>query len=141
MIANLFVDTNILIYIALPLPAERDKALRAAAIFDNATVCFSVQVFQEFYVQATRVSRGNRLTHQEATALITAWKRYPVQEITLELLDRALIAKERWGLSYWDAAIIEAARLQGCAEVLSEDMADGQSYEGVHVVNPFAWGR
>jgi predicted nucleic acid-binding protein len=30
-------------------------------------------------------------------------------------------ARERFELSCWDAAIIEAARLIGCREVLSED--------------------
>jgi predicted nucleic acid-binding protein len=36
-----------------------------------------------------------------------------------------------------DAAIIEAARAQGCPEVLSEDLNDGQDYDGVLVHNPF----
>lgn len=98
----------------------------------------SVQVLQEFYVQATRASRANRLSHLEAMEFIQLWKRFPIQEITLGVLDAALIARERYGISYWDAAIIEAARAQGCREVLSEDLADGQDYAGVRVVNPFA---
>ena len=40
-------------------------------------------------------------------------------------------------LSYWDAAIIEAARTLGCTHVLSEDLSDGQDYGGVQVTNPF----
>ncbi|HLK77816.1 MAG TPA: hypothetical protein VKU77_29725 [Streptosporangiaceae bacterium] len=40
-------------------------------------------------------------------------------------------------LSYWDAAIIEAARALGCAHVLSEDLNDGQDYGGVRVADPF----
>jgi predicted nucleic acid-binding protein len=40
-------------------------------------------------------------------------------------------------LSYWDAAILEAARSLGCAVVLSEDLSDGQDYDGVRVENPF----
>jgi predicted nucleic acid-binding protein len=49
----------------------------------------------------------------------------------------ALEARERFQLSYWDAAIIEAARALGCAQVLSEDLNDSQDYAGVRVVNPF----
>jgi predicted nucleic acid-binding protein len=49
----------------------------------------------------------------------------------------ALDARERFQLSYWDAAIIEAARAMGCAHVLSEDLNDGQDYAGVRVTNPF----
>jgi len=41
------------------------------------------------------------------------------------------------GLSCWDAAIVEAARLLGCEQVLSEDLADGRNYDGMVVVNPF----
>jgi predicted nucleic acid-binding protein len=40
-------------------------------------------------------------------------------------------------MSYWDGAIVEAARVLGCKVVLSEDLNAGQSYDGVRVVNPF----
>jgi predicted nucleic acid-binding protein len=70
--------------------------------------------------------------------LIASWTRYPIQETTLDLVDRALAAKARWEISYWDASILEAARMMDCAEVLSEDLADGQDYGGVRVTNPFA---
>jgi predicted nucleic acid-binding protein len=46
--------------------------------------------------------------------------------------------KERFGISYWDSAIIEAARALGCSTVLSEDLNSGGDYGGVTVVNPFA---
>jgi predicted nucleic acid-binding protein len=41
------------------------------------------------------------------------------------------------GLSYWDAAIVAAARALGCRELLSEDMSHGQEINGVTIVNPF----
>jgi predicted nucleic acid-binding protein len=41
------------------------------------------------------------------------------------------------GQNDWDAAIIEASRAMGCAEVLSEDLGDGQDYAGIRVTNPF----
>ena len=49
----------------------------------------------------------------------------------------ALDARQRFQLSYWDAAIIEASRALGCTHVLSEDLSDGQDYGGVQVTNPF----
>jgi predicted nucleic acid-binding protein len=48
-----------------------------------------------------------------------------------------MAARERYGLSYWDAAIIEAARFLGCDEVLSEDLNHGQNFDGSLAVNPF----
>ncbi len=50
----------------------------------------------------------------------------------------ALAAKVRFQISFWDAAIIEAARAAGCDQVLSEDLNSGQDYGGFSVVNPFA---
>jgi predicted nucleic acid-binding protein len=49
----------------------------------------------------------------------------------------ALDTRQRFQLSYWDAAIIEASRAMGCTQVLSEDLTDGQDYGGVRVANPF----
>jgi predicted nucleic acid-binding protein len=51
----------------------------------------------------------------------------------------AFAASARLQLSYGDAAVIEAARLQGRGQVLSEDLSAGQDYGGVRVTNPFAW--
>jgi len=51
-------------------------------------------------------------------------------------LTAALDTRQRFRLSYLDAAIIEASRAMGCAEVLSEDLGDGQDYAGIRVTNP-----
>lgn len=133
-----FLDTNILLYRVSCDPKEAGKRVIAADLLQCDDLALSVQVLQEFYVQATRTSRKNRLSHEEAAALIESWKRFRLQEVTVALFDSALRAKKRWQLSYWDAAIIEAARLQGCDTVLSEDLNDGQDFEGVLVLNPFS---
>lgn len=133
-----FVDTNIFLYRISSDPLEEDKRSVAAKILNADDLSVSVQVFQEFYVQATRPSRSGALFHEEAFALIESWKRFSVQEITLELLETAVKAKDRWRLSYWDAAIIEAARLMKCETLYSEDLNPGQNFDGVTVVNPFA---
>jgi predicted nucleic acid-binding protein len=49
----------------------------------------------------------------------------------------ALDVTARHGLSYWDVAIIAAARAMGCRELMSEDMTHGREVEGVTIVNPF----
>jgi predicted nucleic acid-binding protein len=136
-----FVDTNVLLYRVSEDSAERDKAEVAANLLQAADLAFSVQVLQEFYVQATRPTRANRLTSDEARALIESWLRYPVQELNVAILRAATAACQRFQISYWDAAIIEAARALGCKEVLSEDLNAGQRYGGIRVVNPFATRR
>jgi predicted nucleic acid-binding protein len=132
-----FVDTNVLLYAVSRDPEEEDKAARANAILAAGDVALSVQVLQEFYVQATRESRSDPLTHEQATKLVEAFLRFTVVEITTELMLAAMATRRRFGISYWDAAILEAARALGCTVVLSEDLSDGEDYAGVRVENPF----
>ncbi len=132
-----FVDSNILIYAISTVSDERKKSERALTILEEADLATSVQVLQEFYVQATRDMRRDRISHADAVAFIQALWAFPVQELTVNVLQSALATKHRYQISYWDAAIIEAARALGCREVLSEDLSDGQDYGGVRVVNPF----
>ena len=70
--------------------------------------------------------------------LIESFRRFPVQDITSGIMTAAQDAPQRFQLSYWDAAIIEASRAMGCTQILSEDLSDGQDYGGVLVTNPFA---
>lgn len=135
-----FADTNILLYAISRDPAERTKAHRANEILDGGNVGLSVQVLQEFYVQATRASREDAITHEQATGLVEAWRRFPVQDLTVEVMVAAFETRQRFGISYWDAAIIEASRALGCAVVLSEDLDADTDYAGVHVQNPFVEG-
>ena len=131
-----FVDTNVLLYAISTNPEHLQKRVRASSLLASGDLGLSTQVLQEFYVQATRPSRPRPLSHADAAGLVFAFSRFPVQPTTLELVYAAISTKVRFGLSYWDAAIIEAARLQGCGDVLSEDMSHGHDYDGVRVTNP-----
>jgi predicted nucleic acid-binding protein len=137
MTAKRFVDTNILLYAISKAPDERNKAQAALEILQSDDLCLSVQVLEEFYVQATRESKADRLSHEQAASLVEAYLRFPVQEKTVSLLQAALVAKKRFVLSYWDASVIEAARALSCRTLLTEDMNDGQDYDGVIIENPF----
>jgi predicted nucleic acid-binding protein len=132
-----FLDTNILLHSISRNPAEATKRARAITIIDGGDNALSVQVLQEFYVQATRPSRPDAIPHDIATGLIRTWLRFKVQEITVAIMSEALRIKSHHGFSYWDAAIIAAARALGCREVCSEDMSHGREVEGTTILNPF----
>ena len=132
-----FLDTNVLLYAISSRPEEHHKAERATALLRERDLALSVQVLQEFYVQATRPTRAVALDHETAVRFITSLKRFPVQDITQAVFESALTMRERWGLSYWDAAIVAAARSLGCDTVLTEDLQHGQELDGVRVVDPF----
>ena len=65
------------------------------------------------------------------------YRRWHISPLSWVNASAALDARQRFQLSYWDAAIIEASRAMGCMQVLSEDLNDGQDYGGVRVANPF----
>jgi predicted nucleic acid-binding protein len=132
-----FIDTNILLYSISRDLAETSKRDIAVALLDTENIALSVQVLQEFYVQATRATRPDALAHEIAVGLMRTWLRFKVQETTLPVMINALEIKVRYGLSYWDAAIVAAARALGCHELLSEDMSHGREVEGVTINNPF----
>lgn len=137
MSARHFLDTNVLLYSISKDSDEAPKKERAIALLEADGGGLSVQVLQEFYVQATRVTRPDPLPHEIAAGLIRTWMRFAVQDVTTSILTRALAIKVSHGFSYWDSAIIAAARALGCRELYSEDMADGREVEGVLIINPF----
>jgi predicted nucleic acid-binding protein len=132
-----FLDTNILLYSISRDPAEAAKRERAIALLERDDWRLSVQVLQEFYVQATRPSRLDALPHDIAAGLVRAWLRFRVQDTTPALVAAALDIMSRYGFAYWDAAIVAAALAQGCELLYSEDMSHGQIVEGLQIIDPF----
>ena len=131
-------DTNVLIYAAIPDPREVRKQQIAKTLLRRDDLAFSTQVFQEFYHQATRPTRDFPLTSSQAMTFLNAFSSSPIQPITPELFREAVSLSERFQLSYWDAAILAAARAMDCDAVYSEDLSDQQDYAGLRVINPFA---
>lgn len=132
-----FVDTNVLIYSLDLEPSLPEKTVIAQEILTGTDIALSVQVLQEFYVQATHARRPDALPHDIASRLIEKWQRFRVQDNTVSVLHAALRLKERFQISFWDAAILAAAQAARCRHLLSEDLNHGQDYDGVVVVNPF----
>lgn len=132
-----FVDTDILLYAVSTAADERPKNERALAILDGDDLVLSVQVLQEFYVQATRVTRSDKLEHEQALSLVESCLRFRVQDVTVGVMRGAFASAARWKISYWDAAVVEAAREAGCSTILSEDLQHGMDYAGVRVSDPF----
>jgi len=52
------------------------------------------------------------------------------------LLDAGFDVQGRWQISFWDSLIVAAALRSGAPLLWSEDLAHGQQYDDVRVVNP-----
>jgi predicted nucleic acid-binding protein len=132
-----FVDTNVLLYAGSKAADDQEKRQTPRGVLVRTDIAFSAQVLQEFYAVAVSKQRL-QMTHDEALAVIQSLTHFPVCPISRDLVLEAIDVKNRFGISYWDGAIIAAAKEMGCSTVYSEDLSAGQVYDGVTVVNPFA---
>lgn len=130
------LDTNILIYAFSKSARDAAKAGTARQWIAREDWGATVQVLQEFYVNAVRTPHG--LGHDEVQAMIEeiASSR-PIVGIDMPLMRLALQIKNRFGVSYWDAAVIAGERRLGAGALVSENLSHGQDYGGVRVLNPF----
>ena len=131
-----FVDTNILIY-AFDQTAGTKRDAAAALLtrlWSERAGCLSLQVLQEFYVTTTRklsLPPGEALVQVERLGKWTV-HRPGVADILLAIqLHRAK------KVSFWDAMILRSAMASGCHLLWSEDLTDGQRWDGLVVRNPF----
>jgi predicted nucleic acid-binding protein len=59
-----------------------------------------------------------------------------VQAITPGVVEDVRYLTQRYQISYWNAAIVTAARHANCTALLMEDLNHGQEYGGVKTENP-----
>jgi predicted nucleic acid-binding protein len=130
--AEVFFDTNIVLYL---LSADAVKADRAEELLAVGGV-ISVQVLNEFAAVASRKLGMSWPEIRDVLAQIRVV--CPVEPMSADTHDRALQIAERYRLSVYDALIVAAALVAGCATLYSEDMQDGQVIERqLTIRNPF----
>ncbi len=136
MIAQFFIDSNVLLYAGSQHPDDQVKRKIALDLLRKPGLGFSAQVMQEYFsVAYTKARLGISLeVAMENLELLALRTTLP---ITPGLVVRATRIATRYQISYWDAAIISAAKELGCHTLYSEDLNSGQDYGGVRVVNPF----
>ena len=127
-----FVDTNVAVY---ALGRDTDKKMRARQILDASPVVSS-QVINEAISVLTRkqaLSRDEAYEVAEALMALAA-----VVSVSAGIVRDAIAIGRRHAISHWDALIVAAALAAGCDTLYSEDMQDGQVFDGrLTVKNPF----
>lgn len=133
--AEVFFDTNVVLYLMSGDPVKADRAEELLAVGGS----ISVQVLNEFTAVALRKLGMTWVEIREVLAQVRAV--CPVEPISLTTHDRAAVVAERYGLSMYDALIVAAALLAGCKTLYSEDMQHGQAIERqLTIHNPFKSG-
>ncbi len=126
MSATIFTDTNVFIYAVDAADPTKQAAAQAWRrwLWETNRGRLSFQVLQEFARDEVRSELRDLLT----------WEPIPADA---HLLERAWSIQDRYGLSFWDALIVAAAKTADCRYLLTEDLQPDQEIEGVLVVNPF----
>ena len=128
------LDTNILAYAeGVNGAALKKAALELIRKLPDTETFLPVQVLGELF----RVLVGKaRYSPTEARNAILGWQdTFPLIETSSSVLNAAA---DLHGLSIWDAVILSAAAAAGCRLLLSEDLHEGFTWNGVTVTNPFA---
>ena len=73
----------------------------------------------------------------EAREVMELYGSWSTVSIEPALLITASRLHERHRISWWDALIVEAARVAGAHRILTEDLQHGQVIEGVLIEDPF----
>lgn len=133
--ADVFLDTNVLLYAALGSVDEPAKYERAVELL-TTRFGTSGQVLAEFYVNAQR-NGATPLTPEEAQEWVRRLSKKPFQPVDYRVVRAGIEHARRYRISYWDAAVIAAAERLGARVVYSEDLNHGQTYGSVRVENPF----
>lgn len=136
MTANVFVDTNVLLYALDPADSQKHEKAREwrTELWRHRCGRTSVQVLQEFYANVVRKWPTSVELARSEIRNLQAWR--PVT-IGIELLEHAWNIQDRYRLSFWDSLIVAAARSSASRYLLTEDLQAGQDLEGIVVIDPF----
>ena len=130
-------DSNILVYAVDRNAGDRHRA--AATLVERSVrpgnCTQTLQSLCEFFNVATRKVGLNTLA---AAEVVARWQAaVPVEPASdSDLRDAMRIVREH-GLSFWDALLWATVRRAGVEILFSEDFQDGQSIEGVRIIDPF----
>jgi predicted nucleic acid-binding protein len=132
-----FVDTNILVYAhdrSAGVKRQRAQML-LEQLWDSGKGVLSTQVLQELCINLRRKVR-DPLPIEEVRLLIRDYSTWEIVTNTPESVLQALDIELRYKTSFWDALILHAAESSGAAILYSEDLARGQRYGTIQVVDP-----
>ena len=132
-----FVDTNILVYAHDRSAGVRHQRAQMLLeqLWDSGQGVLSTQVLQELCINLRR-KVSDPVPIEEVRLLIRDYATWEVITNTPESVLQALDIEMRYKTSFWDALILQAAESAGASILYSEDLATGQHYGSIQIVNP-----
>jgi predicted nucleic acid-binding protein len=77
------------------------------------------------------------MTQDHAQAWVDLLCQQHCVAVDADIVRSGIEVSRRYGISYWDGAIVAAAEAAGAPIVYTEDLNHGQVYGGVTAINPF----
>ena len=134
---RLALDTNLLAYAEGVNGAGRKRAaLEIIVKLPEGSTFLPVQVLGELFQVLVR--KAGRSPEQARTAILGWQDAFSLIETSPSVLLAAADLATHHNFGIWDAVILSAASAAGCRLLLSEDMQNGFTWNGVTVANPFA---
>jgi predicted nucleic acid-binding protein len=133
-----FVDSNILVYAEDRDAGSKHSIARdlVSDLWRSGEGVLSVQVLQEFFVTVTH-KMTRPLGTDEAHAIVEQYLTWRVVENTGDLLLAGIRLSSALKVSFWDALILQAATVERCDRLWTEDLNHGQRIGDLTIVNPF----
>jgi predicted nucleic acid-binding protein len=130
------LDSNILVYSLDRIAGDRHQA--AIEIVARAATLDSFLTTQSIG-ECLNVIRRKRLDRfDEAIIQARRWlKAFETVDTPASLLPAAAAFAQQHKLQLWDAILWQVARHAGAEALISEDLQDGLSLDGLTVINPF----
>jgi predicted nucleic acid-binding protein len=130
------LDTNVLAYAeGVNGAARRIDALDLIQRLPAGAALLPVQALGELFQLLVR--KANR-TPAQARAAILGWRdAFPLIETSETVIVGAAELAASHRFSFWDGVILASAAESGCRLLLSEDLQEGYTWNGVTVTNPF----
>lgn len=132
------VDTNVLIYAFRPsVDPRRERAIEVlTTLIADGSGVVSTQVLSEF--ARVSIQKSPRVPFDVLYDVLEHIdRRFRVVPVTSQIVIEAVRGSIRFGMSFFDAQIWAAARLNQVPVVLSEDFSHNQTVEGVLFLDPF----
>jgi len=132
----IFVDTNVLLY-AVDQANARKHTIACTwreKLWETRRGRVSFQVLQEFYANVARQWPRSVASARAEVLDLLVWQ--PIK-IDSGILKAGWKVQDRYGINFWDALIVAAAKASSCEVLLSEDFQAGLDFGGLRVVNPF----
>lgn len=131
------IDTNVLAYAeGVDGVVRRRQAIDLLKSIPPENILLPVQVLGELF---TVLVRKAKRSGNESRDAVTWWMdSFETAETSEVALRTAFSLAASHNVATWDAIILSVASERGCRLLLSEDMQDGFTWNGLTIVNPFA---